>query len=278
MRWVICALVALALPVSASAADLDVLRGMQSVGPATFYNWSGFYFGGQVGYGDASGDFSNATSGIISEVLRVTALESEFSPSQWPVLGTGDNFKMGYGGFIGYNTQFQDLVLGIEGNYNQMNFALVAPVTPIGRITPVGGDGNAWTVDFTGSGSATDLNYGTLRGRAGLVLGNLLPYGFAGLSLGEANITVSSVGFAEANAPASGPCSSSNSPPCYLITWNKTNQQTSLLYGFALGGGLDVAITQNIFLRGEFEWDRFAPVSDIVISAISGHLGAGIKF
>ena len=278
MRWFISVMFLLVLPASAFAADLDILRGMQTVGPANYYNWSGFYLGGQIGYGDAGGDFSRATAPIVAEALRITDLESQFSPSSWPVLGTAFNHDMMYGGFVGYNTQWQDVVLGVEGNYNVGKFSLVAPITPIGRITPADSNGIPWTVNFTGSGSAQDVDYGTLRVRAGYVLGNFLPYAFAGLALGQADLTVSSIGSAEGNAPTSGPCSIANTPPCYLITWNKTNSQTSVIYGFTVGGGLDVAVTPHIFVRGEFEYTQFAPVSDIVLWVTSARLGAGIKF
>jgi outer membrane immunogenic protein len=278
MRWLIGALVVLALTPSAFGGDLDVLRALQPVGPANFYNWSGFYVGGMIGYGDADGDFSNATSGIVAEALRITTLEDDFYPSSWPVLGSAADHQPMYGGFVGYNTQWQDLVLSVEANYNRSNFSVVAPVSPIGRITPADSAGIPWTVVFTGSGSVTDIEYATLRARAGLVLGNFMPYGFAGLALGQANISVSSTGYAEGNAPVSGPCSGGNTPPCYLITWDKTNAQTSLLYGFSVGGGLDFAVTHNIFVRSEFEFTQFAPVSNIPVWVISGRLGAGIKF
>ena len=94
MRRVICALTVLALasPAFAADLDLDILRGSQPVGPATFTRWSGFYVGGQIGYGDVA--FS----------LRELALESDDFVSTWPVLGRGSNDAVGYGGFIGYNT------------------------------------------------------------------------------------------------------------------------------------------------------------------------------
>jgi outer membrane immunogenic protein len=278
MRWFITVLSVLALPASAFAGDFDILRGMEPVGPANYQNWSGFYAGGQIGYGDASADFSRATAPIVSEALRVTTLEEEFSPSSWPVLGTNTDHKTMYGGFLGYNTQWQDVVLGVEGNYNVTQFAVVAPITPIGRITPADASGIPWTVNFTGSGSVQNIDYGTLRARAGYVLGNFLPYGFAGFAMGQAEFSVSSSGYAEGNAPASGPCSGANTPPCYLVTWNKTNGQTSLLYGFTVGGGLDVAVTPNIFLRGEFEYTQFAPVNDIVLWVASARAGVGVRF
>lgn len=279
MRWLVCALVVFGLTPRAFAQDFDIMRGALPVGPANFTNWSGFYIGGQIGYGSASGDFSKATSGIVSEALRVTALESEFSPSSWPVLGTANNRSVLYGGFVGYNSQWQNLVLGIEGDYTQSKFSLIAPISPIGRITPADSNGIPWTVAFSGSGSVTNLDYGELRGRAGVILGNFLPYGFLGFAMGEANFLVNAQGYAEGNAPPSGgTCSLSNTPPCYLVTFNQTNTQTSFVYGGSIGAGLDVALTQNIFVRGEFEYLRFVPINDIVLAVTSARFGAGIKF
>jgi opacity protein-like surface antigen len=255
-----------------------VLRGMQSVGPANFYNWSGFYVGGQIGYGDANGDFSSATSPLISYALRDTALESSFAPSGWPMLGTADNHRTLYGGFAGYNTQWQDLILGIEGNYAQSQYGLIAPSTPISRLTPADSNGNTWLVNMTSSGTVTNLNYGTLRGRAGVVLGNFLPYGFAGLAIGEAAMNISVYGAGEENPPTSGACSSSATPPCSLFAFSKTTAETAVLYGFAVGGGMDVAITRNIFVRAEFEYVRFAPIMNTVLAVESARVGAGLKF
>jgi outer membrane immunogenic protein len=278
MRWVVCALLFLGCASRASAADLDILRGSEPVGLGTFTNWTGIYVGGQIGYGSASGDFSNATSSIVAEALRVTTLESEFDPSSWQVLGTANNQSEMYGGFFGYNSQWQNLMLGVEGNLVATKFSLVAPITPIGRITPADSNGIPWTVVFTGSGSTNELDYGELRGRAGLILGNFLPYGFVGFAMGEASFSVNANGYAEGNAPTSGTCSIANTPPCYLITFDKTNTQSSLVYGGAVGAGMDVALTQNIFIRGEFEYLRFVPIDNIVLAVTSARVGAGLKF
>ncbi len=169
MRRVFGALVGLVLAPSAFAGDFDVLRGSQSVGPATFARWSGFYAGGQISYSDASADFSNATGPLVSYALRETTLESDFTPSSWPVLGNTARQQLTYGGFIGYNTQWQDLIVGLEANYNQSNFHFVAPVSPIGRITPADGSGNTWLVDLTGSwhGEQSRLRHVARAGRLG---------------------------------------------------------------------------------------------------------------
>ena len=71
MRWVFCNLFALILASPAAAADFDIpppgpaanydiLRGSETIGPATFTRWSGFYAGGQIGLSNGNADFSDA--------------------------------------------------------------------------------------------------------------------------------------------------------------------------------------------------------------------------
>ena len=45
-----------------------------------------------------------------------------------------------------------------------------------------------------------------------------------------------------------------------------------------MGLGMDVAVTNNVFLRGEFEYIYFAPTAHIQASVTTGRLGAGIRF
>ncbi len=280
MRWVICALVVLALPSGALAGDLDVLRGSQTVGPGNFTNWTGFYAGGQYGYSDASADFSNSTQAPIAYSLRELALENEFAPSDWPVLGSANHGAAGFGGFVGYNTQFEKLVLGVEANYDQASLSLVAPNTPITRLTPADSQGDSYLINITGSGSVTDLDFGTLRARAGWALGNFLPYGFAGFALGHANINIAATVQGEQNPPSGGgTCSSSNTPPCTLFAFTTTaGKDSEWLYGFTAGAGLDIALTHNIFLRAEYEYVQFAPVASVIVDINTVRAGAGVKF
>ncbi len=195
MRRVICALTVLVLasPAFAADLDLDILRGSQPVGPATFTRWSGFYVGGQFGYTNGNAAFSNATPPGIGYALRETTLENEFNVSQWPTLGTANETVPSYGGFAGYNTQWQDVVIGVEANVNRAAFSLQAPSTPIGPlITAADSLGYTHTVTISSSGSLASTDLGTLRARAGYVLGNFMPYGFAGMALTEATVSIAS--------------------------------------------------------------------------------------
>ena len=284
MRRVIFALAALvfASPAFAADLDLDILRGSQPVGPATFTRWSGFYLGGQIGFGDANADFSGASQPLVHYSLRESTLENENSISTWPVLGSGGSDAIGYGGFVGYNTQWQDLVLGLEGNYTHTAFATTASSSPMigqeGRVVSAGG--TQYTVNLTGTGQLEITDYASLRARGGWVLGNFLPYGFAGLAIGRGNYSVTSQVYGQGNSatPAYFPCDATL-PTCVDYNYsNSAAQNGALLYGFSVGGGLDWALTQNIFLRGEFEYVQFAPIANIVASIISARVGAGLKF
>lgn len=281
MRWLICAVIVLAFAPGAYADDLDILRGTQTVGPATFPKWSGFYFGGQIGYSDVSADFSNSTQTPIAYVLRNSTLEQTSQPSQLPTLGTADHGGTAYGGFVGYNTQWQDLILGIETNYNHTSLTLNAPSSPIARSSFSDGSGNTYTIGIAAAGTLTDLDYGSLRARAGWVLGNFLPYGFAGLALGRGDYAVSTLIFGQQNSAFTPmPCDPvANPTTCVDYSFsNSTAKNGLLLYGLALGGGIDVALTRNIFLRGEYEYIRFAPVANISAAIYTARAGVGVKF
>lgn len=281
MRWFICAVVVLALMPSALAADLDILRGTESVGAATFPRWSGFYFGGQVNYSDADSSFSKATQPLLSFSLRELTLEAVDSPSSWPVLGNGTAHASGFGGFVGYNTQWQDLILGLEANYTHSPFTAVASDTPIGRIVPAGS--NLYSVDVSGSGTMRITDYGALRARAGWIFSNYMPYGFAGFALGWGNYAITSLVSGQENAQSAPspviPCNPAITLTCVDYSFsNSTEKNGVLLYGFSVGGGVDVALASNIFLRAEYEHIQFAPVASITTTIDSVRLGGGLKF
>jgi len=274
MRWVISALLVLGLVPRAFAADLgglDVLRGSEPVGPALFTNWTGFYVGAEGGASDGNADFSRATQPTIAYVLRDTALENTSHPSDLPVLRTADQTAASYGGFFGYNTQWQDLLLGVEVNALHTTASLIAPGSPIVRSGLSDGQGNTYTVAISGTGAMTDLNYAALRGRAGLILGNFLPYGFLGAVVGVAdvNVTTSVAGF----------CQSGSTPTCSNFAFSATTGRNSaLLYGATVGAGADWAFTPHFFLRAEYEYTRFVEFESITLAVSSARLGVGFKF
>ena len=239
--------------------------GMRS--DATRIDWQGFYVGGQFSYSDGNADFSKSTQDPIAFSLRQTTLQATFAPSNWPVLGTANHSAAGFGGFVGYNTVYlaptARIVFGVEANWDQASLSLYAPNSPLTRVTPDGSN----TVSITGSGSVTNLDFGTLRARAGWAVGNFLPYAFAGFALGQANVNI-----AETTMVIQ------KSPPGTFVFPATAGKNNEWLYGYALGGGLDYALTHHIFARGEYEYVQFQTVAGVDINVNTVRVGAGIKF
>jgi outer membrane immunogenic protein len=264
----------MASPALAADYDLPILRGSSqppapvvSVGPATFTRWSGFYVGGDVSLGSAYSDFSKATVPLVHNSLQFTTVESTDHPSSFQVLGNGSAVAAGGGAFLGYNTQWQDLVLGVEATYTHTNLNTNASSVS-------GGVARFFTDTSTGVGVAANGNldltdFGTARGRAGYVVGNLLPYGFIGMAVGRASYSVNTSTLVQ---------QTSNGVTQNFIFTNSAGQNNALLWGYTVGAGLDWALTPNIFVRGEFEFVQFAPISSISVSVASGRVGAGFKF
>jgi outer membrane immunogenic protein len=278
MRRVMYVLLAFAFAPSAFADDLSWLTGPQASNVPVVNGWAGVYIGGQVGYSNAGGDFSKTTKDPVAFVLRNTTLEEQVMPSNWPVLGQANHSGAGFGGFVGYNTQFERLVLGVEADYDQANLSLIAPNSPISRITSAGG--NNYIVNITGSGTVTDLNFATLRARGGWALGNFLPYGFAGVAVGHDNTNISATVSGIQN-PQNQPCTPLGpaTPVCTPFSFTGTaGKNGEWLIGFTVGGGLDVALTRNVFLRAEYEFVQFAPIANLVVSVNTVRGGLGVKF
>jgi outer membrane immunogenic protein len=270
MRCVLRALLLIGLSSPALAEDFDVLRGTQSVGPATFTRWSGFYVGGQATYNYAQTDFSGTTQPLVAQALQGTVVEGEFAPSQLQALSNGASSAFGFGGFLGYNTQWQDVIIGVEADYTRtsLNMASSSP-TPISRAfsAPVGNVTSVTISNATAQLSLTD--YAEVRGRAGYVIGNVLPYAFLGFAAGRSSYSASIQ--VDAYCTGGGECAGYPLIPA-------SGQSNALLYGFAAGGGFDWALAPNFFLRGEVEVVQFAPFANTAVTIVDARVGGGIKF
>jgi outer membrane immunogenic protein len=279
MRWVFCLAMVLgtAMPALAADYDLPILRGSEpaapvvTVGPATFTRWSGFYAGGDVSYNNATTDFGTGTAPLVELALQGTIVEQQFTPSELQLLGKGADSAFGGGAFLGYNTQWQDLVLGVEANYTHTSLNTVSATSPTFQIArafnPPAGNVTSVSIN-SASGHMSLTDYAEARGRAGYVVGNLMPYGFIGMVVGRGSYSISTRVdvFCGALECTGYPLSPS------------AGQSNLLMWGYSVGAGLDWAVTPNIFVRGEFDFDQFVPVSNISLALISGRLGVGYKF
>jgi opacity protein-like surface antigen len=234
---------------AADLPDLPVLRGSLAPG-APRVVWHGFYAGGQVSYGSIG---TKLPSGLNSD------MQSTFTPPlattyNWQPLGEAHSTTTGYGAFAGYNWQWDDAVLGIEGNYLHGAFNSYASSTGY-TYDPV------FTVlSVTNSRANVALSdFGSLRARFGWVAGCFMPYGFLGAGVGSR--TIDRAVFA---APAS------ISP-----TWSADSKQ-KLVYGYSAGFGVDTMIVGGLFVRAEYEYQRVTADYESYIH--SARLGVGYKF
>jgi opacity protein-like surface antigen len=268
------ALISIASDAFAGEFELPTLRGSTAYEPSpyvpgvpSYMRWSGLYAGAQAGFGSAHIDFANATQALIAFQLRELALENQQHPSTWQVLGMKDTGSTSYGGFAGYNSQWDDVTLGVEINYSAANFLAEATNSPITRGTSAGG--NSYVVNITGAATMNILDYGTARARAGYVMKNFMPYAFAGLSVGRADIARS--------VTISGTERVGNIVTPFSFTASEVKNK-AWLTGWAAGGGVDVLMLPNVFVRGEFEYVNFAGVSGIKASIGTLRVAAGLKY
>jgi opacity protein-like surface antigen len=280
MRRLALALGLIGLAGDAFAADLPlppIAQELASYIPAfpAYFRWEGVYVGGQVTAAIGNADFTNSTQPLLALMFRVLTLETEQHPSTWQVLGASDNHGTGFGGFAGYNKQFDNTLLGVELNYTRSNLTVVAPSFPIGRQTPTLSNGLTYQVDLSGAGSLKIEDYTTLRARLGWVIDNFMPYATVGVAAGRADIAVSVTCHCVQTAPPPNP---NNIQPVDFSFTTSTNKQQAVLFGYAAGGGLDVALTHNLFGRVEYEYVQFPPVAQITSHIHSGRVGFALKF
>ena len=177
-----CSVLAAASAGSARAADWP-LRGSLDPG---FARWDGWHAGLQAGYANMNTDPGNSTSQPVAFILRNTTLQNEFAPSEWTTLGPGTTNSAVYGGFIGYNMQWDNLVLGFDLGYKHPQRLDAGASDTIARRV-VTSDNIQHDVTIDAQTTLKLVDYATLRGRAGYAIGQFLPYAVVGAAVGRFN-------------------------------------------------------------------------------------------
>jgi outer membrane immunogenic protein len=235
---------------AASAADMPTKMPVKAPMVAPMYNWSGFYLGGDVGW-------QGSSIGLSSPIT--------FGPG--PLTYSPHHSSVAFGGFAGYQHQFGQFVLGIEGGYIAATGNVSLGATPSTSIFFPGG---------TGTGSAKLKDIWSIGGRAGIAMGptgEWLPYLAGGYASGRFHFEAQTTGSAAietADATAGG---------AYF------------------GGGIDWAAWRNVIAGGDVilgveyrhyafrttdtigsgtgfsEIVRFDPKTDVVMGRVSFKFG-----
>lgn len=272
---------ALAAGPAAQAADYPVLRGSQieDVPPAPDFssgssNWTGFYFGGFAGYTDTNFDPGRGAANLVANHLRSTTVEAEMQASGLLNMPTFSKRSATFGAFAGYNYQIGDVVVGLEADYTRHD-AKGESFDSIGRSRTLS-DGYDTSVFLTGRTSAELKDVGTLRVRAGYVMGSFMPFITGGLAIGNGSVTSSAtVATAGVDAdPTDDRFLQSYSSASGLLISSRKN---STMLGGTVGGGVE-ALFGGLLLRAEAQYIRMEAQGNVVVEATTARVGAGVKF
>lgn len=234
---------------AADLADLPVLRGAFTEGlSANKVNWQGYYVGGQADWGSIT---SKIPAGINSD-LQGGFIPPPGAAYSWIGLGQARSINNGFGAFAGYNSQWEDVVIGLEANYLHGGFRSSASSN--GRTFL---NGNTSTTVSSAQVGVTD--FGSLRARAAYVMGCFMPYAYVGAGFGSRTIDR----YVAAD-------------PAPLSSTVNRDSQTKLVYGYSAGFGMDIMLVGGLFVRGEYEYQRVTSTFESTINSVRA--GIGYKF
>jgi outer membrane immunogenic protein len=207
--------------------------------------------------------------------IRNSTLEAEGGPSTWTALPSNTTSGAVFGGFVGYNWQWSELVVGWDLAYKRPASLNSTAGDSLRRLFDTS-DSVRHDVTIDAQTSFKLVDYATLRGRAGYAFGEFLPYAVLGAAVGrfnyQTNVTVTDVMTDLTVAPP---------VPGDLGTFQQSassGQKNVFVAGLTTGLGIDWAITPGVFLRAEWEYALFAPVNGTRSNINVGFVGLGARF
>jgi outer membrane immunogenic protein len=236
----------------AFAADMPVKAAPAPVAP--IYSWTGFYVGGNAGYGFSSDPTVTFAANDVN-ANAVTCGAGNCPPNA----SFGINGALG-GVQAGYNWQVnQNWLLGVETDFDWSQIQ--------GSGTSTFNFAGPQPSNFTASADVT--SFGTVRARFGyLPTNSLLLFGTAGFAYGHVNEKVA------LNAPRPVPGSvgggfgyvCASGPNCFV------GSSSTTAVGWTAGAGFEYALWQNISVKAEYLYValRGAPVDTIAVETFPG--------
>ena len=293
MRRLLLAAVVLGAASGAQAADMpEFLRGSISAPtPTPTRNWDGWYVGGQVSYSAVASDFSRSVTGLTNFIFRDSVLQQP--TSQFGLLPKTTTQGSGFGAFVGRNYQSEDLVFGLEANYNYFDGLATSTsgsnsleiVNPPGQVNAPGVT-TTYGVTLTGRSAVQLKDSITLRARAGWATGNFLPYVFGGVAVGRMDVSRSVTSNVTRRDDVTttdlfGVTTTTIGPTLPVPAQSQTviEQRTNAFAaGWSAGLGLEYMLWGNLFMRGEWEYVKFLSVKNTVVQSNNLRAAIGYKF
>jgi outer membrane immunogenic protein len=248
-----------ALTTASMAADLPNTKGpAYFAAPVPIFTWTGFYVGLNAG-----GAWSNGRSVTpAGNFLRPDFTDATLLPFISNPFGNKNNGNFTGGAQAGYNWHSGALVFGVEADINFMsnnnNKGFVrggVPVTVFGLGNP------PYTVTWTGNNN--NNVFGTARARLGYAVDRALFFVTGGVAF-RGNDHSSSVGFTDVIGIKSATFADGGN--------NKNNN-----IGWALGGGIEYAFTNNWSVKAEYIHAGFSNKNRVLVDPVTPG-GAGYSF
>jgi outer membrane immunogenic protein len=251
-------------------------------------DWSGFYAGGFGGFNQMEFEPRQAGVGLVREMLRASPYLNPGRADEIVASSRTTTNAIGYGLYGGVNWMVEDYVVGIEADYTRAQLKGNSTAgrngafsLPDAAVFPH--DDYRYTTATTSRLKISD--FGTIRGRLGAPMGSFMPYLTGGLSWARASYGNTATLVSDARNvtqvvnPFTGVTTTNYGP--YGPAGNyalKDGSRTRFVFGYAVGAGVDWALTQNLILRAEVMHIRFGNAGDTSASINSARAGAAIKF
>ncbi|MCA0424087.1 MAG: outer membrane beta-barrel protein [Proteobacteria bacterium] len=275
------ALALLTLTVVPSEAA-DYLRGplpepAARVSEPPAYDWSGFTITGMGLYGTGKADQSrlanNTAMSAFPDLGGTSAIASLANFGRPNLRGNGFSVA------VGYNTMWDDVVVGVEAEYSRMGGTGTSSFGPITRNV-YSDTSNSWDTTLSGEARTRVRDYMVGRMKVGAAYDRFLPFVTLGVAAGRVTSNAHVYGttqqyYNDLDPTTSLPRSTAASG---VIVGDGRTKTGSYTWGYALGLGMDVAITDNIFLRGQYEYLGFGSNNNAHVGLNTFKGGAGVKF
>jgi outer membrane immunogenic protein len=269
MRSIIAATLLMAAVLPVAAADMadppPVLRGALPSGGGI--DFTGFYAGGLAGYngqvfGSRHGLSASAVSNIQPTVYGTVGQAHVLSLPQSTSTG-----RMGFGVFAGYNWGFDEYIIGVEADYVRARLRNNTSASRSGEFEDpasagIPGPGQSYQYAYTTRvNSKTEVtDYGTIRARFGMPMGQVMPFATAGLAWARTSHSIEGTLDGRRRAiptgnPPAGSAGYAADPSAPASVYAGAGMR--MIYGYALGAGVDWALSSNIMLRAELMTMRF---------------------
>jgi outer membrane immunogenic protein len=273
---------ALALPQAVQGADY--LRGSQIEQPVEApplfeggrFDWSGFYFGGGAGISETKFKPGEGLRALANSAFRNTDLVAERDMGSF-ISDLPDKRDSGsqFFGIAGYNYLFDDVVLGLEADYTRSghNYRVSDFIARRSTLS----SGNVYDWSMTTNQAAKLDDYATLRLRMGWAYGRIMPFATIGGALGRFN-TTSTIDADIAIVSNAGQANETSVRAVGYPLRVGTVRKNTYAFGLSAGAGVDWALTDNLFLRAEYQIIRFAEVEGTTTTVNTGRVAAALKF